>query len=231
MQSWLCWGTLGRLGFWPPEETSAVLGWPWSDTGPSRPCQTFPPDWANRTTGVDTPGLASSQWRRRWASGILPAGWWATGRWWCREAWWDPELLTAGRTGADGASQPPQGLSLSSDWGLWPLQCGWCGRSDEISAVWSDTQRGGAEGRRQESLSPNHQPACVGHQWMCQSCCCCCWLEPGRAPWLAEALKTARLRMMMMMKHQRYETLYMPCTVWTSDRSCPLFWAFAPPAH
>lgn len=114
MQSWLCWGTSGRLGFWPPEETSAVPGWPWSDTGPSRPCQTCLPDWANRTTGVDTQGRASSQ-RRGWrASGIRPAGGRATGCWWCREAWWDPERLTADRTGVDGASQPPEGLSLLS---------------------------------------------------------------------------------------------------------------------
>lgn len=114
MQSWLCWGTSGRLGFWPPEETSAVPGWPWSDTGPSRPCQTCLLDWANRTTGVDTQGRASSQ-RRGWrASDIRPAGGRATGCWWCREAWWDPERLTEDRTGVDGASQPPEGLSLLS---------------------------------------------------------------------------------------------------------------------
>ncbi len=50
------------------------------------------------------------------------------------------------------------------DWGFWPLEWGWSGRTDEISAVYSDTQRGGAEGRRQEFLLPNHQPACVGHR-------------------------------------------------------------------
>lgn len=100
------------------------------------------------------------------------------------------------------------------DWGPWPLEWGGSGRSDEISVIWSDTQRGGAEGRRQEFLLPNHQPACVGHRWMYRFCCCCCLLEPEQALWTVERMKQAWLREAgsdWMLKshgqHQYYETL------------------------